>query len=306
MPDPTRSTLEEWLKFFDEMGLGPFYLDRQPRSLVPPPVSPKPQPAEPILPTKTFSEGAPAPPLAGPAAKQETFHAPMAAPSLFDAVESREPETLEQIRKDLGDCHRCRLCEHRHTIVFGVGNPKAELVFVGEGPGAEEDAQGLPFVGRAGQLLTQMIQAMGLKREDVYIGNIIKCRPPENRSPERDEIAACSPFLLRQLDALRPKVICCLGNVAFQTLLGTTAGISKVRGQFVDYRGTKLIATFHPAYLLRNPNAKGEVWTDLKKIMAYLGLPEKKPASPAGGAAGPAAGGASSSAEGSAPNSSRE
>ncbi len=289
MPDPTRSTLEEWLKFFDEMNLGPFYLDRQPRARGQAPVSPQPLAEEPVLPRDAFSPTA-------LAAKPETFHLPVAAPSLFDQVASRAEETLEQIREDLGDCHRCRLCSHRNTIVFGEGNPRAELVFIGEGPGAEEDAQGLPFVGRAGQLLNQMIQAMGLKREEVYIGNVIKCRPPENRTPEKDEIVTCSPFLLRQLDAIQPKVICCLGNVAFQTLLGTAVGISKVRGQFVDYRGSKLIATFHPAYLLRNPNAKGEVWTDLQKIMAYLGLPRKKPASPAHG-------GASSSPGGPTPNS---
>ena len=279
MPAPTRSMLEEWLKFFDDMSLGPFYLDRQTRGRAEVPVSPAPVAGEPVLPPDTFSQSA-------PGAEQEPFQLPALVPSLFDQVESHAGETLEQIREELGDCHRCRLCSHRHTIVFGVGNPRAELVFIGEGPGAEEDAQGLPFVGRAGQLLTQMIQAMGLKREDVYICNIIKCRPPENRTPEKDEIATCSPFLLRQLDAIRPKVICCLGNVAFQTLLGTTVGISKVRGQFMDYRGAKLMATFHPAYLLRNPNAKGEVWTDLKKIIAHLGLPGKKPAgsSPEGAA----------------------
>ncbi len=270
MPDPTRSTLEEWLKFFDEMGLSPFYLDRQARSRAESQVSPRQQSLRPISPPETVSRDAAAP-------KPETFHVPVTAPSLFDQVESRQQETLEQIRQDLGDCHRCRLSAHRHSIVFGVGNPKAELVFVGEGPGAEEDAQGLPFVGRAGQLLTQMIQAMGLKREDVYICNVIKCRPPENRTPKDDEISTCSPFLSRQLDSIRSKVICCLGNVAFQTLLGTTVGISKVRGQFVDFRGSKLIATYHPAYLLRNPNAKGEVWTDLKKIMSYLGLTGKRP-----------------------------
>lgn len=278
MPDTTRSTLEEWLKFFDDMGLGPFYLDRRPRAPAEAPISPRLPQSEDVVPAGASWTA----PLGE---KPGAFHLAAAAPSLFDQLESGRKETLEEIQADLGDCRRCRLCAHRHTIVFGEGSPHADLVFIGEGPGAEEDAQGLPFVGRAGHLLTQMIQAMGLRRQDVYICNVIKCRPPENRTPERDEITTCSPFLVRQLDAIRPKVICCLGNIAFQTLLGTTAGISRVRGQFVDYRGTKLIATFHPAYLLRNPNAKGDVWTDLKKIMAYLGLPEKTPAPSRNGSA---------------------
>ena len=153
---------------------------------------------------------------------------------------------------------------------------KAQLVFVGEGPGRDEDAKGEPFVGRAGKLLTQMIEAMGLRREDVYICNVVKCRPPENRLPEKDEITTCSPFLFRQIDVIRPKVICCLGSCASQTLLQTTQGISRFRGEWFDFRGSKLIATYHPAYLLRNPNAKGEVWKDLQKVMAVLGLQPKR------------------------------
>src|SRR6266550_3104344 len=174
------------------------------------------------------------------------------------------------------ECTRCKLYKHRHTIVFGDGSPKAELVFVGEGPGADEDAQGLPFVGRAGKLLTQMIEAMGLERQDVYICNVVKCRPPENRTPEDDEVSTCSPFLLRQLEVISPKVIVCLGAVAAKTLLRTNRGISQFRGQWLDYRGSKLMATYHPAYLLRNPNAKGEVWKDLQKVMAVLGLQARK------------------------------
>ena len=197
-------------------------------------------------------------------------------PSLFDAADKIVGDTLLRIREDLGECTRCKLYKHRHTIVFGDGSPKAELVFVGEGPGADEDAQGLPFVGRAGKLLTQMIEAMGLERQDVYICNVVKCRPPENRTPEDDEVSTCSPFLLRQLEVISPKVIVCLGAVAAKTLLRTNRGISQFRGQWLDYRGSKLMATYHPAYLLRNPNAKGEVWKDLQKVMAVLGLQARK------------------------------
>jgi DNA polymerase len=197
-------------------------------------------------------------------------------PSLFEAAERIEGDSLARIRADLGDCTRCKLCRGRHNIVFGDGSEKADLVFVGEGPGHDEDVQGLPFVGRAGKLLTQMIEAMGLDRRDVYICNVVKCRPPENRTPERDEIATCSPFLLRQLEAIRPKVIVCLGSVAAQTLLGTNRSISHYRGEWLDFRGAKLMATYHPAYLLRNPGAKGDVWKDLQKVMAVLGLSGKK------------------------------
>ena len=207
------------------------------------------------------------PPLPVPAAP---------GPSLFDATDKIAGDTLSRIREDLGECTRCKLHKHRRTIVFGDGNPKAELVFVGEGPGADEDAQGLPFVGRAGKLLTQMIEAMGLERKDVYICNVVKCRPPENRTPEDDEVSTCSPFLLRQLEVIAPKVIVCLGAVAAKALLRTNRGISQFRGQWLDYRGSKLMSTYHPAYLLRNPNAKGEVWKDLQKVMAVLGLQARK------------------------------
>jgi uracil-DNA glycosylase len=197
-------------------------------------------------------------------------------PTLFDAAEKISDDTLLRIREDLGECTRCRLHKNRHSIVFGDGNPKAELVFIGEGPGADEDAQGLPFVGRAGKLLTQMIEAMGLQRNDVYICNVVKCRPPENRLPEEDEVKTCSPFLFRQLDVIAPKVIVCLGAVAAKTLLQTNRGISQFRGQWLEYRGSKLMATYHPAYLLRNPNAKSEVWKDLQKVMVVLGLSGRK------------------------------
>jgi len=200
----------------------------------------------------------------------------VAEPSLFEAVDKIADDTLLKIRENLGECTRCKLHSTRHKIVFGDGNPKAELVFVGEGPGADEDAQGLPFVGRAGKLLTQMIEAMGLQRKDVYICNVVKCRPPENRQPEEDEVSTCSPFLLRQIDTIAPKVIVCLGAVAAKTLLQTNRGISQFRGEWLEFRGRKLLATYHPAYLLRNPPAKSEVWKDLQKVMAVLGLEVKK------------------------------
>jgi uracil-DNA glycosylase len=205
----------------------------------------------------------------------------VSGPSLFEAVDKIADDTLLRVREDLGECTRCKLHSTRHKIVFGDGNPKAELVFVGEGPGADEDAQGLPFVGRAGKLLTQMIEAMGLQRKDVYICNVVKCRPPENRQPEEDEVTTCSPFLLRQIDTIAPKVIVCLGAIAAKTLLQTNRGISQFRGEWLEFRGRKLLATYHPAYLLRNPPAKSEVWKDLQKVMAVLGLEVKKGKSPA-------------------------
>jgi len=200
-------------------------------------------------------------------------------PSLFGETASlaAEPqtanETLEDIRRDLGDCQRCKLWSTRTNIVFGEGNPKAELMFVGEGPGADEDATGRPFVGRAGQLLTKMIEAIDLKREDVYIANVVKSRPPGNRAPEADEVKACIPFLFRQIAAIRPKLIVALGNPAMQALLNTKEGITKMRGHFRDYPhipGIKVLPTFHPAYLLRSPDKKREAWEDLKKVRAFL------------------------------------
>jgi len=200
-------------------------------------------------------------------------------PSLFGETASlaAEPqtanETLEDIRRDLGDCQRCKLWSTRTNIVFGEGNPKAELMFVGEGPGADEDATGRPFVGRAGQLLTKMIEAIDLKREDVYIANVVKSRPPGNRAPEADEVKACIPFLFRQIAAIRPKLIVALGNPAMQALLNTKEGITKMRGHFKDYPhipGIKVLPTFHPAYLLRSPDKKREAWEDLKKVRAFL------------------------------------
>jgi DNA polymerase len=178
---------------------------------------------------------------------------------------------VEKIRDDLGDCTRCRLHPTRKNIVFGVGNPKARIVFVGEAPGADEDAKGEPFVGRAGQLLTNMLKAFGLNRGDVYICNVLKCRPPENRDPDPVEVQTCSPFLLRQIRAIRPKVVCALGKHAAQTLLRTTDPITKLRGKPLDFEGTKLLPTFHPAYLLRNPRSQWEARTDLKKVLELAG-----------------------------------
>ncbi len=181
-------------------------------------------------------------------------------------------ETLEAIEDDIGaDCRRCKLCTlGRSQIVFGVGHPKARLMFVGEAPGEEEDKRGEPFVGRAGQLLTKIIEAIGLSREQVYIANVIKCRPPNNRNPEPDEVASCEPFLFRQIDAIQPRVIVPLGKFAAQCLLKTADPITKLRGRQFDYRGRVLIPTFHPAYLLRNPSAKREVWEDMKKVRDIL------------------------------------
>jgi DNA polymerase len=186
---------------------------------------------------------------------------------------SGEAPRLEEVRRALGDCQRCKLCSGRKNIVFGVGNPKAKLVFVGEGPGAEEDNQGIPFVGAAGQLLTKMIAAMGYTRDEVYICNVVKCRPPGNRNPEPDEIAACQPFLEAQLNAIRPSVIVTLGKFAAQTLLRTDTPITRLRGQWREYVGIPLMPTFHPAYLLRNPAEKKSAWTDLQAVMARFPKP---------------------------------
>ncbi|HEY1465348.1 MAG TPA: uracil-DNA glycosylase [Terriglobales bacterium] len=183
-------------------------------------------------------------------------------------------QALKIIREDIGDCTRCKLSKQgRHQIVFGVGNPNADIMFIGEAPGADEDIKGEPFVGRAGQLLTNMIKAMGLGREEVYIANIIKCRPPGNRTPERDECETCSPFLMRQIAVVKPKAIVALGAIAAKTLLAINAPMSEFRGHWYDFRGTKLAVTYHPAFLLRDPRQKKETWKDLQMVMKELGLP---------------------------------
>ncbi|MHB8173746.1 MAG: uracil-DNA glycosylase [Nitrospirota bacterium] len=191
-------------------------------------------------------------------------------------------KTLDGLREFIGDCKRCKLHKARTNIVFGVGNPEAKLAFVGEGPGRDEDIKGEPFVGRAGQLLTDIIEkGMKLMRSDVYIANVVKCRPPENRNPEEDEIAACEPFLKKQLEIIGPEFICTLGKFATQTLLKTKEPISQLRGSWREYEGIRLIPTFHPAYLLRNPNDKKLVWADVQKLMAeYNGETSPQPPAP--------------------------
>ena len=273
--DPAkRARVEAWLRYGEELGVTPFFRDRATTMPAQAETERTATPIKTVAAKPNSASARPAPP-ATPAAALPIVTA-AAGPSLFDVVERVEGDSLPRIREDIGDCTRCRLHKGRTKIVYGTGNPKAELVFVGEGPGHDEDVQGEPFVGRAGKLLTQMIEAMSLRRGDVYICNVVKCRPPENRLPEKDEIATCSPFLLRQLAAIQPKVICCLGACAAQTMLGTNQGISRFRGEWFDFRGSKLIATYHPAYLLRNPNAKSEVWKDLRKVMGVLGLQPKK------------------------------
>jgi DNA polymerase len=270
-PETRREKLEAWLRYFDDLNLGDFYTDRRIMGTR-------------VIRQRTKKANAAPPPALNAFAPVVAASTPVlpvlpsvAGPSLLDVLDRVEGDTLDRTREDLGECMRCRLHKQRNKIVFGAGNPRAELVFVGEGPGHDEDVQGLPFVGRAGKLLTQMIEAMGLKREDVYICNVVKCRPPENRKPEDDEVATCSPYLFRQLDVIAPKAIVCLGGTAAQALLKTKDSISRFRGNWFDYRNTKLMATYHPAYLLRNPAAKSDVWKDLQKVMAHLGLQPRKP-----------------------------
>ena len=208
---------------------------------------------------------------------------PEARSSAPHAPQEAEPKVklplLEKVRTELGECDRCKLHRTRTNIVFGVGNPEARLMFVGEAPGEDEDLQGFPFVGKAGQLLTRMIEAMGLRREDVYICNTVKCRPPNNRNPEPDELLACEPFLKGQLGAVKPEVIVTLGKFAAQSLLREQTPITRLRGQWREYEGIPVMPTFHPAYLLRSPAEKGKVWEDLKQVMKRLNL-----ALPKGGA----------------------
>jgi uracil-DNA glycosylase len=280
MPASLQQRIEERLRYYEDLGVRLFYRDRLAAENTPSdalPVAKEPPRSaiveDSLLPKRRTEV------FAKPALHFEPVLGPTSA-SLFEAVDKVAGDTLLKIRDDIGpDCSRCKLHRGRNKIVFGDGSPNAKLVFVGEGPGADEDAQGLPFVGRAGKLLTQMIEAMGLQRKDVYICNVVKCRPPENRAPEPDEVAACFPYLLRQIDVLNPQVIVCLGAVAAKTLLNTTRGISSFRGEWLEWRGRKLMATYHPAYLLRNPPAKADVWKDLQKVMAELGLqlPKKKP-----------------------------
>lgn len=265
MDAQTKQHIADWLQFFRDLGFEDAYHRTPPE--ISEPVSKitvtQTKPSFPGIPS--LSTSARLAPAAAPPQTLSLFEAPSGAPS--------KTETLVEIRADLGDCQRCKLSQGRKNIVFGQGNPHAELLFIGEGPGADEDEQGLPFVGRAGQLLNKMLQLVQIKREDVYICNVVKCRPPGNRTPESDEIAACSPFLFRQIDAIKPRLICCLGTPAARTVLGIKEGITKVHGQFVDYRNTKAMATVHPAYVLRNAREETLLRDDFAKIRDFLKSP---------------------------------
>jgi len=262
-----RRALADRIRFYNELGIYDFY--RRDASIAEPATgaessasSPPPSQAEDPEPMTPKA-------IAVPALEDDLF-----APAKPEAAIKHPAKALRVIREDLGDCTRCRLHQQgRKQIVFGVGNPRAELMFIGEAPGADEDEQGEPFVGRAGQLLNNMIKAMGLRREEVYIANIIKCRPPGNRTPERDECETCSPYLMRQISVIQPKVILALGAVAAKTLLAVNAPMSELRGRWYDFRGTKLAVTYHPAFLLRDPRQKGEAWKDLQRVMKELALP---------------------------------
>jgi DNA polymerase len=211
--------------------------------------------------TKKYPDASPPPP-------QETLFGEV-TPQDEESL-PRVDETLEDIWNDIGVCMRCPLCQSRTRVVNSEGNPRARLMFVGEAPGADEDASGRPFVGRAGQLLNKIIEAIGMKREEIMIGNVNRCRPPQNRTPTTAEAAICKPFLLREISVIQPEVIVVLGNTAMKNLLDTKEGITKLRGQFQDYRGIKVMPTFHPAYLLRDPSKKREAWEDMKKVRDYL------------------------------------
>jgi len=264
-----KRALAERLRYYNELGIYDFYR-REPAEANPSTIDDaviegnpviQPEQREPMVQRSRAVVAVPVVP------EEDLFEVANSKPVIDPA------QALRVIRDDLGDCTRCRLHKQgRKQIVFGVGNPKAELMFIGEAPGADEDQQGEPFVGRAGQLLNNMIKAMGLRREDIYIANIIKCRPPGNRTPERDECDTCSPFLMRQIAAIKPKVIVALGAVAAKTLLAINAPMSEFRGRWFDFRGTKLAVTYHPAFLLRDPRQKKEAWKDLQMVMRELGL----------------------------------
>jgi len=276
-----RRALSDRVRFYNELGIYDFYRregNARPTESgsaeTPSEISPQPELREEMSQTKSAVQAS--------TAEEGVFEIlnPKSEHGAPDPISG-----LRLIREDLGDCTRCKLHQlGRKQIVFGVGNPRAELMFVGEGPGADEDAQGEPFVGRAGQLLNNMIKAMGLRREDVYIANVVKCRPPGNRTPERDECDTCSPFLMRQIAVIKPKVIVALGAVAAKNLLAINAPMSELRGRFYDFmpagarrgdpswQGAKLAVTYHPAFLLRDPRQKGEAWKDLQMVMKYLGL----------------------------------
>ncbi len=278
-----RRALAERVRYYNEMGIYDFYRREQ-------------QASDPVAVAVELNESTSEPPREEMPSRKSAVAA-KSADTILEVLTPRPEQgildpvvALKLIREDLGDCTRCKLHQQgRKQIVFGVGNTHADLMFVGEGPGADEDTQGEPFVGRAGQLLNNMIKAMGIRREDVYIANIVKCRPPGNRTPERDECETCSPFLMRQIAAIKPKVIVALGAVAAKNLLAINAPMSELRGRFYDFmpagarssdpswKGAQLAVTYHPAFLLRDPRQKGEAWKDLQMVMKYLGLTAPKP-----------------------------
>ena len=258
-----KQALAERLRYYNQLGIYDFYRRETGASIedVPMEQASQAEPQEEMTPRSASAKPLP------PQEDLPSMAIPKPEAGVTDPVKA-----LKIIREDLGDCTRCVLHKQgRKQIVFGVGNPSAELMFIGEAPGADEDIQGEPFVGRAGQLLNNMIKAMGISREDVYIANIIKCRPPNNRTPERDECETCSPFLMRQIAAIKPKVIVALGSVAAKTLLAINAPMSEFRGRWYDFRGTRLAVTYHPAFLLRDPRQKKEAWKDLQMVMKELG-----------------------------------
>ena len=280
-PD-VRRALADRIRYYNELGIYDFYRRE----------------GAPIETVEAATEVAPAPePISQPEMPAKKSITPKPVESVLQILTPNPEQSvtdpiagLKLIREDIGDCTRCKLhAQGRKQIVFGVGNPHADLMFVGEGPGADEDAQGEPFVGRAGQLLNNMIKAMGIRREDVYIANVVKCRPPGNRTPDRDECDTCGPFLMRQIATIKPKVIVALGAVAAKYMLAINAPMSELRGRFYDFmptgarasdpnwQGAKLAVTYHPAFLLRDPRQKGEAWKDLQMVMKYLGMkPPKK------------------------------
>lgn len=277
---PLTEAAQEYAAYLQELGVESFegVAGRRPE-LIPQIDSPPAQVAHSTAtqpPEKQSPVMKPPDSLPQPAARKPTVTPPAADTlfgNIFQAPEERLPEsseTFDQIWADVGDCTRCPLYEGRTNIVHTEGNRKARLMFVGEAPGADEDAQARPFVGRAGQLLTKIIEAIGFKREDVLIGNINRCRPPANRAPTPEEVSMCKPFLLREIAAARPDVIVVMGNTAMRNLLEIKEGITRVRGQFQNYKGVKVMPTFHPAYLLRDPSKKRETWEDLKKVRDYL------------------------------------
>jgi DNA polymerase len=259
-----KRALAERIKYYHELGIYDFYRRPPKTGLAPSPdAASRVSTAQEQMTSRVDLVA-----RAGP--EENIFEAAVSKP---ESGVSDPAKALRIIREDLGDCTRCKLYKlGRKQIVFGVGNPRADLMFIGEGPGADEDEQGEPFVGRAGQLLNNMIKAMGLRREDVYIANVVKCRPPGNRTPERDECDTCSPFLLRQIAVIKPKAIVALGAVAAKTLLAINSSMSDLRGRWYDFRGTKLAVTYHPAFLLRDPRQKKEAWKDLQMVMKELGL----------------------------------